>query len=84
VRSQPRQSFGVGRFQIDRDAVGQLHGAFDLPLFGTGHDLEMHVPAKAMLFSQNFSRIENSVLRVRAASRDARTEEEAFGGFGVM
>ena len=37
--SEFRQSLGGRRLEVDRDTVRELHGAFDLSLFGAGHDL---------------------------------------------
>ena len=39
VRREFCQPLGAGRFQIDRDTVGSLHGAINLVLFGAWHDL---------------------------------------------
>lgn len=79
VRREFGETFGVGRFEVDRDAVGQLHGAIDLVLLGAWHDLEMDVAFEVMPVAQDVGGVEQFILCADSARRDAGTEEDALG-----
>ncbi len=66
MRGEPRQPFGVRRLEVDRDAVGELHGAFDLSAFGAGHDLEVHVAADSQVLLRRISAVSSSLFCVFA------------------
>ena len=73
------QALGVGRFQVDGDAVGKLHAALNLGALGAGHDLQMDVALEAVFFAQDGSGIQELVLRAQPAAQDAGAEEDALG-----
>ena len=79
-----RQPFGRGAFQVDGDAIGQLHGAPHLVILGARHDLEMDVAAIAVLFAQNLGGVDDLVLRLRAALDDPGGKKESFHQAGAL
>ena len=76
---------GAGRrFQVDRDAVGQLHGAVELVVFDAGHDLQVDVAAVALLAADDVGGIQDFVLRGHGALDDAAGQEESVDLLGAL
>ena len=71
VRREPAQVRGGGRLQVDRHAVGQLHGAHELIALGAGHDLQVQVATVTELAAQHLRGVEQPVLGACAAPEDA-------------
>ena len=79
VRRQLGQTLAVGRFEVDRDPVGQAHRGQHLIPLRAGHDLEVNVTLKVVTVAQSFGRGDEAVLCMRAAAGDAGTEKDALG-----
>src|SRR5262249_18005514 len=67
TRSQGGHSFRGWPFQIDRDAVGQLHQAIQLLSLYSWHELEMEVSSIVIAPPKDLGGIDDLVLRRDAA-----------------
>ena len=84
ARRQAPQVAGRGRLQVDRDAVGELHGAGDLVALGAGHDLEVQVAAKTEAVAQDLGCVDQPVLGACTAADDARGKEQPVGDAALV
>src|SRR6266705_2712610 len=77
-RSQCIQTLLCRSFQIHRNTIRQLHQAIELVIFNRRHYFEMKVPTIPISPANNFSRVNDLVLRRHAAFDNARRQEHAL------
>src|SRR5258708_21592760 len=70
--SQRVQSLLCRPFQVDRDAVRQLHDAIELIIFYPWHDLEVKIATIAIAVANDLLRVNNLVLRSHTSFDNAR------------
>src|SRR5213594_3039767 len=70
---------GAGRFEVDRDAAGELDRPLDLGGLGAGEKLQVNVAVKALSATKQLDRGEHAVGHLGRSTGDARRQEEPVG-----